>query len=124
MPILMTDIRYQILQNWIKVDAQKLAQKMAEVIDISNIELDPPKIIINTITDAGSQLAGSDVVAIAQTTTKEDLQPMEIAPNISLLHEVVSTQPPKNESIYDRIKRLNEPLTTFCEAKYYAARYA
>jgi hypothetical protein len=56
MPILGTDIRYQILQNWLKVDAQKLAQKMPEMIDISSTELDPPKIIINTITDAGSKL--------------------------------------------------------------------
>jgi hypothetical protein len=54
MPILGTDIRYQILQNWLKVDAQKLAQKLAEMVDTSNTELDPPKIIINTITDAGS----------------------------------------------------------------------
>jgi hypothetical protein len=54
LPILETDIRHQILQNWLKVDAQKLAKKTAEMIDTSNIELDPPKIIINTIIDAGS----------------------------------------------------------------------
>ena len=69
MPILTTDIRYQILQNWLKIDNEKMAkktvEKMTEIIDTSSIELDPPKIIINTITDAGSDLAGSDVVAIA-----------------------------------------------------------
>ena len=57
LPILETDIRYQILQNWLKVDAQKMAQKMAECVDIPSVECDPPKIIINTITDAGSKLA-------------------------------------------------------------------
>jgi hypothetical protein len=65
MPILTTDIRYQILQNWLKIDnekmAKKTAEKMTEIIDTSSIELDPPKIIINTITDTGSDLAGSDV---------------------------------------------------------------
>ena len=39
MPILVTDIRYQILQNWLKVDAQKVAQKTAETIDISNVRI-------------------------------------------------------------------------------------
>ena len=73
MAITSTDIRHQILQNWLKVDAQKMAQKSAEMIDISNIEFDPPKIILNSITDAVSKLAESDVVeirpgAIAQPT--------------------------------------------------------
>jgi hypothetical protein len=79
---------------------------------------------IEPIPDPPNIEAAIAPIPIAQTTTKEDLQPMEIAPNISLLHEVVSTQPPKNESIYDRIKRLNEPLAALCEAQYYAARYA
>jgi hypothetical protein len=61
LPILEADIRYQILQNWLKVDAQKLTQKTAEVIDISSTELDPPKVIISTITDDGSKSAGSAV---------------------------------------------------------------
>lgn len=121
MPILVTDIRYQILQNWLKVDAQKLAQKLAEIVDTSNTELDPPKIIINTITDVRSDDVAIAPIPIAQTTTKEYLQPMAIAPNISLLHEVVSTQLPKNESLYDRIRRLNEPLTEFCQVAYQAA---
>ena len=68
MPILATDIRYQILQNWLKVDAQKLAQKISEIIDISNIELDPPKIIINSITDAGSDVCAIAPGLIAQTS--------------------------------------------------------
>ena len=31
--------------------------------------------------------------------------------------------PPKNESKYDRIKRLNEPLSEFCQAQYTEAQY-
>ncbi|MEA5487107.1 MULTISPECIES: DUF3854 domain-containing protein [Pseudanabaena] len=58
---------------------------------------------------------------IAQQTPKEDLQPMVIAPNIPLFHEVVSPQPHQNESLYDRIRRLNEPLTEFCQVAYQAA---
>jgi hypothetical protein len=80
-----------------------------EVIDIEPIS-DPPNI--------EAAIAPSP---IAQQTPKEDLQPMEIAPNIPLVHEVVSTTPPKNESIYDRIRRLNEPLTEFCQVAYQAA---
>jgi hypothetical protein len=115
MPILVTDIRYQILQNWLKVDAQKLAQKLAEVIDISNTELDPPKIIINTITDAGSKLAGSDVVAIAPgpiapEKPKAENIPMAIAPTAPKTPNAPSpnhkpsnkpTQPPKNTQPID-----------------------
>jgi hypothetical protein len=119
MPILVTDIRYQILQNWLKVDAQKLVQKMAEVIDTSNIELDPPKIIINTITDAGSELAGSDVVAIAPGPIAPT------APNAPSPNNKQSNKPntpPQNESLYDRIRRLNAPLIEFCDYQYQAAR--
>jgi hypothetical protein len=52
--------------------------------------------------------------AIAQPTPKENIQPGPIAPNTA----------PKNESMYDRIKRLNAPLIEFCDYQYYAARYA
>ena len=49
---------------------------------------------------------------------------MAIAPSTPLSHGVVSPQPPKNESLYDRIKRLNAPLTDFCQSQYTAAQYA
>lgn len=54
-------------------------------------------------------------VAIAQATIKEDLQPIAITP---------TTPSPKNESLYDRIRRLNEPLADWCASQYHAARYA
>ena len=121
MPILLTDIRYQILQNWLKVDAQKMAQKIAEVIDTYNIELDPPKIIINSITDAGSELTGSDVTAIApgsiaQPTPKIENIPMTIglsspktpiAPSPTPKPRNKPTQPPKNVDVAEiRLKAL------------------
>ncbi len=61
-------------------------------------------------------------IPISQTTIKEDFQPIAIAPS-TLLHEVVLPQAPQNESLYDRIKRLNAPLTEFCQSQY-TARYA
>ena len=56
--------------------------------------------------------------------------PMAIAPMLNHLvkcadgKETAPSAPPKNESLYDRIRRLNEPLTTFCQSQYQAARYA
>ena len=52
-------------------------------------------------------------IAIAPSTLKEEKLPIAIAPST-----------PKNESLYDRIRRLNEPLTEFCQVAYQAARYA
>jgi hypothetical protein len=59
------------------------------------------------------------IEAIAPTTPK--------APNVPNPNNRPSnkpTTPPQNESLYDRIKRLNAPLTEFCQAQYQAARYA
>jgi len=103
LPILETDIRYQILQNWLKVDAQKMAQKMAKCVDIPSVECDPPKIIINTITDAGSKLV--DLVnhavefvssAIAPTAPKTPS-----APSPTPKPSNRPTQPPKNAQPID-----------------------
>jgi len=49
------------LQNWLKVDAQKLTKKMAETVTQQVLEPDPPMVIIYSNTDNGSKLSGSDV---------------------------------------------------------------
>jgi len=72
-PIPDNDIRYEILQNWQEVDAQKTAQKIAETTTVQSLKADPPKVIINSTTDSGSGLGGSVDVGIIQT--------LEAAPN-------------------------------------------
>ena len=98
MPILVTDIRYQILQNWLKVDAQKMAQKMPEIIDMSSIELDPPKVIINSITDTGSELTGSIEVMVIATNPEYDNDEWKDMPNLEPLANpatAIAPSPPK-----------------------------
>ena len=60
-PISETNIRHEILQNWLKVDAQKSAKKIAEIVTQQVLEPDPPTVIIYSNTDNGSKLSGSDV---------------------------------------------------------------
>jgi hypothetical protein len=97
-------------------DIQEVCDQPQTVIEkeIKPIEktVDPPSMNIPTESIAPGP--------IAQQKQKEALQPMAIAP-IPLVHEVVSTTSPKNESLYDRIRRLNEPLTEFCQVAYQAA---
>jgi hypothetical protein len=71
--------------------------------------------------------------AIAQTNIKEDFQPMAIAPSAPKTPNAPSPNnkpsnkpntPPQNESLYDRIRRLNDPLSELCQWQYQAARYA
>ena len=61
------------------------------------------------------------------------IMPMAIAPSTPKAPNTPSpnnkpsnkpSSPPKNESLYDRIKTLNAPLSEFCQSQYQAARYA
>lgn len=107
-------------------DIQEVCDQPQTVIEkeIKPIEkiVDPPSMNIPTESIAPGP--------IAQTTTKEDLQPMAIAPSTPKTPNAPSPNhkpsnkpntPPKNESLYDRIRRLNEPLTEFCQVAYQAA---
>jgi hypothetical protein len=53
----------------------------------------------------------SFVNEVVATIEKGEIMPMAIAQNT----------PPQNESLYDRIRRLNAPLTEFCHWQYQAA---
>jgi len=120
LPISETNIRYKILQNWLKVDAQKSAQKMAGTFIPQVLEADPPTVIIYSNTDSGSNFSGSDI-AIAHGKPVQQISPF-CDPDIA----IATTSPaPKNdyegETIYERIARLSRETEAYCKAKYEAA---
>ncbi|MFN7716688.1 MAG: plasmid replication protein, CyRepA1 family, partial [Pseudanabaenaceae cyanobacterium] len=59
MSIIDHDLRHEVIQNWLKNDAQKMAKKTAETVTVSNLELDPPKVIIDLVTIGGSNCSES-----------------------------------------------------------------
>jgi hypothetical protein len=61
-PITENDRRHRIIQNWLRNDAQKMEQKTAKSIAVSNSEPDPPTVIIDIVTNAGSNSSGSTPV--------------------------------------------------------------
>lgn len=84
-PISETNIRHEILQNWLKVDAQKSAQKMAEIVTQQVLEPDPPTVIIYSKTDSGSNLSGSNPEIESTSPVLNEIETGSAEPKINAM---------------------------------------
>ncbi|MFM7887456.1 MAG: hypothetical protein ACKPCM_12365, partial [Pseudanabaena sp.] len=118
-----SNLESSIFENWLKRDFREKNNPSTAETTILRRKFPNNNIVSGEI---ATNTPMQNVVAIAPTTPTAATAPTApTAPTAATAATAATapTTPHQNESIYDLIKRLNDPLAEYCKAKY-QARYA
>jgi hypothetical protein len=117
-----SNLKDAIFDAWLKRDFRDNFDHQNAETTVSRRKFPNNNIVSREFAEFAEPELKDDFYQVTENIAAAAIEPTAPGPNNKPSNKPSS--PPQNESLYDRIRRLNAPLIEFCDYQYQAARYA